>query len=287
VAAKRKPSGPRRIRTKQGYRYIDAKGRRISADTYKTFKTLSNQAKAESSKKRGAVDHWKARRNAVKKNLGENVPRRPGPKADKHNRWMFDVVAQGDIPEPDSTAVRRNPLNPDETVTTRYWRFQGLEAQTFVKDFLHKLEDDNAIPGAGFQVNIGTGYGKQGEWIGSKFDTARNVSLWLDTWEQRPSGQRIMALVEDGSPIWFELTAETASKAKPRFTKQGRGNGKQKRSSKVGASKRAGKASRGKGKDKLRPSSKRAHSRGRPSGKRGKPSIVKGNRPTRRPKRRR
>lgn len=245
-----KRKGPRRIRSKHGYRYLDAKGRFTSRAEYKAAKALTEQARNE---KKGAVNHWKKRRKAVFTNLGQNVPSRKGNKTKSRLDAWSKLVDSGILPDPDSVSSVQSSHYTGESIVRRYWRFEGIEAEQTVKDLLLLLRDDPNFKGLA-QATLGTGFGKDAEWVGTPVDYPENVKRRLDVWQHRASVQHIFNLAEEGHTVWWEVYTDELVKDNKRGN-----NGK---SGRVGPSSRT--KQRAPNKSSRKPAKRGTHNRKRP-----------------------
>ncbi len=148
----------------------------------------------------------------------------------------FLEIDTGVIPKSDLTerrTLKASQFYPDAkapgadtTYETHYWRFEGLESESAVRDLLTLLQEQSDSTGPKWlaAVNIGSGFGKGADWIGSHWNTPRGVRLYLDIWKNRPSARNLLESAESGGPIWFEVVAE--ARVQP---KEGRKHGNKSR----------------------------------------------------------
>lgn len=145
----------------------------------------------------------------------------------------FMQIELGVVPAPDlieHRVLKADRLYPDVRVTvpgkdehyeTKYWRFEGLESEEAIRNLLSLLQEDIDSGGPNWftAINVGTGFAKGADWIGSHWQSPRANKLFLDRWHNTPSGKHIFDLAEQGFPVWFELVAEAQIHPKARGAK--------------------------------------------------------------------
>lgn len=237
----KKPPPYKRIRTKHGWAWIDARGKRVSKERIAQWKAdkafLSDKPKRKQDpsltvqgKKLSATAHLdRAKvRNAKGKfvkppkhkkgklgklfrtNLGETVPTRFGTKAGKALSKVRDAVLNnGRIPKADATAIAPSDKG---NIHVSYWRFEGLQSQKDIARLLALLQTEVEEKGHEISVrySVGTGFGKGADWTGSHFNRPSETRTYFATWNTNsPSAQEIFRQAEAGGAIWFEVEAQT------------------------------------------------------------------------------
>lgn len=139
-------------------------------------------------------------------NLGGKVPTRPNtPEGERLRRQKAALLKARQLPKPDA---QEKFLATDGTkFQIAYYRYEGLDAEPEVRAHLYLLPDDGSVQ---TRVSIGTGYGRNSEWMGSAANSPRNTLRWMDDWKRRPSGRAILDKAgTEVSTIWFELEVRT------------------------------------------------------------------------------
>lgn len=257
----RKPTKPRvyrdprgRFTTRELWQWAKqekaAQSRQKFAGRAKSAKNVPTKAKSDA--------FWAAPKK-YRTSLGAKVPTKFNTaKGALLQTRRFLEIDSGIIPKSDLTerrTLKAGKFYPDAkapgkdtTYETHYWRFEGLESETSVRDLLTLLQEQSDTTGPKWlaAVNIGSGFGKGADWIGSHWNTPRGVRLYLDIWKNRPSAKNLLESAENGGPIWFEVVAEAVAQPKGGKTcehKQNKGGKVRKRSGLQGTRK-ASKAAR-------------------------------------------
>lgn len=227
----RRAGGPRRVRTKYGYRYQSATGRFISRAEYNAARSLAQQARAEKQAKPKPAKQkprgfdalpWKNRAGKrVKKartSLGRELPTRFGTsKATQLIDEAESYLAKNRIPPPHATSVTPSGLHAS------YWRFEGLESEDTVAVILARLRFRFEERGKFIrtQAAVLAGLGENSARVGSRVDYPHQTQRWFAKWQSLPSGQRVLEDAEDDSRLWFELLSLTKTPLSPTRGTQG------------------------------------------------------------------
>jgi hypothetical protein len=155
--------------------------------------------------KRAAVKRAKVKRGVqVKQQVGERLKRsRKGGKL----KSSYTKRARG---------AQRPEVSRSGKLTKTVYRFHGVHAPEAARDKLLELPSKAKV-----YVNVGTGYQRGAQWVGSRVTYPRDASIWLQSVGQSyrsvltPSGERrrskLASKVRDANrgkaAIWVEVVA--------------------------------------------------------------------------------
>ena len=180
-------------------RYHDSRGRLISRENWnyalEELRARGWHPRADDARE---VNKQRNRRKA-RISKGELSARRP---TEVQRAQASRDIALGKEPKSIKTRTKATTVR-GKPVQYEVFRFEGLQSEQEIRKLLRTLRDSGKKVLTA--LNVGTGYGKRADWIGSPYDIPQGTLIYLDVWQSRPSAATILASLAAGSPLWFEL----------------------------------------------------------------------------------